>query len=46
MVHTRQREQSWGWNAVLWGSLAPTVLILGAVLWGAPRFAKAKAVAA
>jgi MFS family permease len=30
-------EQSWGWNAVLWGSLVPTILILGAVLWGAPR---------
>lgn len=33
-------EQSWGWNAVLWGSLAPTALILLAVLWGAPRAAK------
>jgi MFS family permease len=33
-------EQSWGWNAVLWGSLVPTALILGAVLWGAPRQAK------
>lgn len=30
-------EQSWGWNAVLWGSLAPTSLIVLAVLWGAPR---------
>jgi MFS family permease len=30
-------EQSWGWTAVLWGALTPTVLILGAVLWGAPR---------
>jgi len=39
-------EQSWGWNAVLWGSLAPTILILGAVLWGAPRFATKSAAAA
>jgi MFS family permease len=30
-------EQSWGWNAVLMGSLVPTLLIVGAVLWGAPR---------
>jgi MFS family permease len=30
-------EQSWGWNAVLLGSLVPSVLILGAVTWGAPR---------
>jgi len=30
-------EQSWGWNAVLLGALVPTVLIVGAVLWGAPR---------
>jgi hypothetical protein len=30
-------EQSWGWKAVLWGSLFPTMLILVAVLWGAPR---------
>jgi MFS family permease len=30
-------EQSWGWNAVLLGSLVPTALILGAVSWGAPR---------
>ncbi|HEY1383307.1 MAG TPA: MFS transporter [Dongiaceae bacterium] len=30
-------EQSWGWNAVLWGSLVPTVMILAAVIWGAPR---------
>ena len=30
-------EQSWGWNAVLWGSLVPTILIVGAVTWGAPR---------
>lgn len=39
-------EQSWGWSAVLTGSLAPTILILGAVLWGAPRLAQAKALAA
>lgn len=30
-------EQTWGWNAVLLGSLVPTILIVGAVLWGAPR---------
>ena len=30
-------EQSWGWNAVLLGSLVPTALILVAVSWGAPR---------
>jgi MFS family permease len=30
-------EQTLGWDFVLWGSLAPTVIILGAVLWGAPR---------
>ena len=35
-------EQSWGWNAVLLGSLVPTVLILGAVVWGAPRQGVAK----
>jgi MFS family permease len=35
-------EQSWGWNAVLLGSLVPTVLILGAVSWGAPRQGVAK----
>ena len=39
-------EQSWGWSAVLWGSLAPTVLILAAVLWGAPRLARSGAVPA
>ena len=39
-------EQSWGWNAVLWGALAPTALILVAVLWGAPRPAKASAIPA
>ncbi|WP_162917392.1 MFS transporter [Dongia deserti] len=39
-------EQSWGWDAVLWGSLAPTILILIAVLWGAPRFSKAAPVTA
>lgn len=39
-------EQSWGWNAVLIGALVPTILILGAVLWGAPRMARATAVAA
>jgi MFS family permease len=39
-------EQSWGWNAVLLGSLVPTVLILGAVSWGAPRQAAAKPVSA
>ena len=35
-------EQSWGWNAVLLGSLVPTVLILAAVAWGAPRQGVAK----
>ena len=39
-------EQSWGWNAVLLGSLVPTVLIVGAVLWGAPRQALPKPVSA
>ena len=39
-------EQSWGWNAVLLGSLVPTVLIVGAVAWGAPRQAMAKPVSA
>ena len=39
-------EQSWGWNAVLLGSLVPTVLILGAVSWGAPRQAAARPVSA
>jgi MFS family permease len=39
-------EQSWGWNAVLWGSLGPTALILGAVLWGAPRQTRTSPVAA
>lgn len=38
-------EQSWGWTAVLWGALTPTVLILVAVLWGAPRRVKAGAAA-
>lgn len=33
-------EQSWGWDAVLWGSLIPTFVILGAVVLGAPRLAK------
>ncbi len=39
-------EQSWGWNAVLLGSLVPTVLIVGAVTWGAPRQTAAKPVSA
>lgn len=39
-------EQSWGWDAVLWGSLAPTVVILVAVVWGAPGRQPAKSVAA
>ena len=39
-------EQSWGWNAVLWGALVPTALILAAVLWGAPRLAKVSAMPA
>jgi predicted MFS family arabinose efflux permease len=30
-------EQSWGWSAVLWGALVPTILIVLAVAWGAPR---------
>jgi MFS family permease len=29
-------EQSWGWSAVAWGALVPTILIIGAVSWGAP----------
>jgi MFS family permease len=29
-------EQSWGWSAVLWGALVPTILIVIAVGWGAP----------
>jgi MFS family permease len=39
-------EQSWGWNAVLLGSLVPTVLIVGAVTWGAPRQTAARPVSA
>jgi MFS family permease len=39
-------EQSLGWNAVLLGSLVPTVLIVGAVAWGAPRQTVAKPVSA
>jgi MFS family permease len=39
-------EQTWGWSAVLGGAMAPTILILGAVLWGAPRLAKTKPVPA
>jgi len=39
-------EQGWGWNAVLLGSLVPIVLILVAVLWGAPRHAPARVVSA
>ena len=39
-------EQTWGWNAVLWGSLFPTMLILVAVLWGAPRFTKTRPIPA
>jgi MFS family permease len=39
-------DQTWGWNAVLLGSLAPTILILVAVLWGAPRSAKTSPVPA
>jgi len=38
-------EQSWGWNAVLWGSLVPTILILVAVTWGAPTRQQIKTVA-
>lgn len=38
-------EQTWGWDAVLWGSLAPTILILLAVTWGAPARQPAKAAA-
>ncbi|HEX6121219.1 MAG TPA: MFS transporter [Dongiaceae bacterium] len=30
-------EQSWGWSAVLLGALVPTMLIVLAVAWGAPR---------
>lgn len=30
-------EQTLGWDFVLWGSLAPTLIILAAVIWGAPR---------
>ena len=39
-------EQTWGWNAVLLGALAPTALILTAVLWGAPKARKTATVAA
>jgi MFS family permease len=39
-------EQTWGWSAVLGGAMAPTILVLGAVLWGAPRLAKTKPVPA
>ena len=39
-------EQSWGWNAVLLGALVPTLLILVAVFWGAPRHGKAALVPA
>ena len=35
-------EQSWGWNAVLLGSLGPTIIILIAVTLGAPRQARAR----
>ncbi|MEZ5833696.1 MAG: MFS transporter [Dongiaceae bacterium] len=39
-------EQSWGWSAVLWGALVPTMLILVAVFWGAPRQARTRPAAA
>jgi MFS family permease len=39
-------EQTWGWNAVLLGSLVPAILIVVAVLWGAPRQPLAKPVSA
>jgi MFS family permease len=38
-------EQSWGWSAVLWGALVPTILIVAAVAWGAPRRRAAATVA-
>lgn len=38
-------EQSWGWEAVVWGTLAPTILIIAAVTWGAPGRQVAKAAA-
>lgn len=30
-------EQTLGWNAVLWGAIGPTLIILVAIAWGAPR---------
>ena len=36
-------EQGWGWDWVLWGALVPTVLVLVAVFWGAPRRVPANA---
>ena len=36
-------EQSWGWDAVVWGALAPTLIIILAVFWGAPGRQVAKA---
>ena len=39
-------EQSWGWSAVLWGALVPTIAILAAVTWGAPRGARTSPVTA
>jgi MFS family permease len=38
-------EQSWGWEAVVWGALAPTLVIVAAVAWGAPGRQVAKAAA-
>jgi MFS family permease len=38
-------EQSWGWEAVVWGALAPTFVIVAAVAWGAPGRQVAKAAA-
>jgi len=39
-------EQTWGWGTVVWWSMAPTVLILGAVAWGAPGRKPVKSLAA
>jgi MFS family permease len=30
-------EQGWGWDWVLWSALVPTLVVLVAVFWGAPR---------
>lgn len=35
-------EQSWGWESVVWAALVPTLVILAAVVWGAPGRQPAK----